>query len=378
MKVPGPHQVWTGADAWREVDRHASDGGRRAPLVMVDTYPGVDLVELAAEIRAALPHYVVIDVEDAAAKPIREIDALIASNLTADRVFGVISHHDLRQFYDADRLAGIADRVLDSNTSTVLIGWGAALVPVRRSTLVLADLARWEIQQRQRRGSPNWRCHNGGEDNLRKVKRGYFVEWRVADRHKRELFPSIDFVLDSNRSAADATLITAETFRAGMAATVGSPFRVVPFFDPGVWGGQWMKQVCGLDDTEENYAWCFDCVPEENSLLLDVAGELVELPSVDVVFTHPRELLGPLTFARFGAEFPIRFDFLDTMQGGNLSLQVHPLTDYITDTFGMHYTQDESYYLLDAAEDAVVFLGLRSGIDPEAMVTSLRRLPGAS
>ena len=53
-----------------------------------------------------------------------------------------------------------------------------------------------------------------------------------------------------------------------------------------------MKQVCGLDEEEENYAWCFDCVPEENSLLLDVAGELVELPSIDVVFTHPRELLG--------------------------------------------------------------------------------------
>ena len=181
----------------------------------------------------------------------------------------------------------------------------------------------------------------------------------------------MDFVLDTNRSAADAKLITAETFRAGMDAAVRSPFRVVPFFDPGVWGGQWMKRVCGLDDETENYAWCFDCVPEENSLLLDVAGELVELPSIDLVFTHPRELLGELTFARFGAEFPIRFDFLDTMEGGNLSLQVHPLTDYIQDTFGMHYTQDESYYLLDAADHAVVYLGLKSGIDPEAMVTSL-------
>jgi mannose-6-phosphate isomerase class I len=370
--VPGPHRVWKGPEGWQQVDRHASDGGKRAPLVAVDTYPGVDLAELAAEIRAALPHYAVINVEDAAAKPIREIDRLIASNLTHDRVFGVISHHDLREFYDVDRLASIADRVLDSNTPTVLIGWGAALVPIRRSTLVLADLARWEIQQRQRRGAPNWRCDNGGEDNLRKFKRGFFVEWRVADRHKRELFGPMDFVLDTNTSVADGRLITADTFRAGMAAAVSSPFRVVPFFDPGVWGGQWMKQVCGLDDEVENYAWCFDCVPEENSLLLDVAGDLVELPSIDVVFTHPRELLGELTFARFGAEFPIRFDFLDTMEGGNLSLQVHPLTDYIHDTFGMHYTQDESYYLLDASDDAVVFLGLKSGIDSDAMLTSLR------
>ena len=371
VRVPGAHRVWEGAEAWREVDRHASDGGRRAPLVVVGAYPGVDLDELGTVIRSALPHYVVIDVEQAAAKPIGEIDELIAENLTHDRVFGVISHHHLHEFYDADRLAGVADRVREANTPTVLLGWGAALVPTRRSTLVLADLARWEIQQRQRRGAPNWRCDNGDEDHLRKVKRGYFVEWRVADRHKRELFPVVDFVLDTNLSAAGGKLITAGTFRAGLAATVSRPFRVVPFFDPGVWGGQWMKRVCGLDDNAENYAWCLDCVPEENSLLLDVAGQLVELPSLDLVFAHPRELLGELTFARFGAEFPIRFDFLDTMGGGNLSLQVHPLTDDIQATFGMHYTQDESYYLLDAADHAVVYLGLKSGVDPEAMLASL-------
>ena len=51
------------------------------------------------------------------------------------------------------------------------------------------------------------------------------------------------------------------------------------------------------------------------------------------------------------------------MHGGNLSLQVHPLTEYIQDKFGMAYTQDESYYLLDAAPDASVYLGLRTGTD---------------
>ena len=78
----------------------------------------------------------------------------------------------------------------------------------------------------------------------------------------------------------------------------------------------------------------------------------MELPSINVVFHQPRELLGERVHARFGAEFPIRFDFLDTMDGGNLSFQVHPLTDYIQQHFGMPYTQDESYYMLDAGEDA--------------------------
>ena len=75
--------------------------------------------------------------------------------------------------------------------------------------------------------------------------------------------------------------------------------------------------------------------------------------------------------AHFGQDFPIRFDFLDTMGGGNLSLQVHPVTQYIRDTFGMNYTQDESYYLLDAEEGASVFLGLKTGVDPEAMLAAL-------
>ncbi len=237
---------------------------------------------------------------------------------------------------------------------------------------MLADLPRWEIQQRQRAGAPNWRADNASAAPLTKFKRGYFVEWRTADEHKRALIGRVDFLLDTTRSVGEATLITGAAFRAGLDAAVRRPFRVVPFFDPGVWGGQWMKQVCGLDPDRENYAWCFDCVPEENSLLLEVGEQVVEIPALDVVLARPAELLGPRTFARFGAEFPIRFDFLDTMGGGNLSLQVHPLTDYIQRTFGMHYTQDESYYLLDAGEDAVVYLGVQTGADREEMARELR------
>jgi hypothetical protein len=154
-----------------------------------------------------------------------------------------------------------------------------------------------------------------------------------------------------------------------------------------------MKEVCGLETGTSliraqhpsgrsgesvmspfptNYGWCFDCVPEENSLLLGLGDVRLELPSLDLVFDQPRALLGDAVHARFGDEFPIRFDFLDTMQGGNLSFQVHPLTEYIQQNFGMHYTQDESYYLLDAADDACVYLGLRDGIDPARMVRDLQ------
>lgn len=133
-----------------------------------------------------------------------------------------------------------------------------------------------------------------------------------------------------------------------------------------------MKEVCDLDRSVVNYAWCFDCVPEENSLRLGFGRERLELPAIDLVFAQARALLGEPVQARFGDEFPIRFDFLDTMGGGNLSFQVHPLTEYIQQQFGMHYTQDESYYLLDAGPEAAVYLGLKEGVDPARLAHDLR------
>lgn len=372
VPLPAGSEVLVGDAAWRAAMQVAATGTAH-PLIAVDVYPGADVAALVDRLRAVLPEAEVIDVEDAAAADIEVIDALIGRNLTDDRVFGVMSHFTIDEFYDRERLAELQRRVTDRTGAMVLVGWGADLAANRAAdALVLVDLARWEIQQRLRAGATNWRAGNGDEDVLRKYKRGFFVEWRTADRHKRTLLDRLDLLVDGNASLDDAGAVLGGDLRAALSNATSAPFRVVPFFDPGVWGGQWMKSQLDLDPTVHNYAWCFDCVPEENSLLLEAGGRVVEIPAMDLVLSRPRELLGERTFARFGAEFPIRFDFLDTMGGGNLSLQVHPLTEYIRDTFGMAYTQDESYYMLDADDDAVVYLGLKTGVDPAAMLGDLR------
>ncbi len=365
-----PDCAWQGWQSIRERLLGEVSGGAR--LLAVECYPGVFVDEIARVLAGALNPCLVLRVGDCY-KPPDEIARMVAHDLTEDRVFGRMNGFTIEDFADPARLAAQRKRLRETRGPlTVIVGTGTELIAPHPDVLVYADLPRWEIQQRQRANEiSNLGAENQDEAPALKYKRGFFLDWRIADRIKKKLLTKIGFLLDTT-DRATPKMVTGEAFRAALRHTATRPFRVVPFFDPGPWGGQWMREVCGLNGTAPNYAWCFDCVPEENSLRLRFGPVELEVPALDLVFAHPRELLGEAVHARFGAEFPIRFDFLDTMDGGNLSLQVHPLTEYIYSEFGMAYTQDESYYLLDAAPDACVYLGLRPNIDPRRMAERLR------
>ena len=357
--------VWEGAAA--VAAKLGELAGERDHVLVVECYPGVgdEVFELVR--KAFEPDTVILS--DDAFYDGDELTSRMHPHLTEDRVRGVMYYGRLEDFTDPAALQ-VARASVPAGGRTLVYGVGAGFV-VEGDTFVYCDLARWEIELRYRCGMPNFRAHNEEEDSLRKIKRGYFVEWRVADKRKMEVFDRVDYFLDSNVEGTPK-LATGEAIRDGLRAVADRPFRLVPYFDPGVWGGQWMKEVCGLDPSADNYAWSFDGVPEENSLYLRIGDVRIEVPAQDLVLWRPVELLGMPVYCRFGAEFPIRFDFLDTMGGQNLSLQVHPMTEYIRSHFGMTYTQDESYYILDAEEGGGVFLGLRDGVDRVAFERDLR------
>lgn len=373
IKIVGfDEQAFTGYDSIVEVLTNAVNARQKEKTVIViDYYHGVRKDELKQNLIDRLSAAKVIYSETA--KLLESVLAKkLAENITDDRVFGVLSAYRLKSFFAAEKLAQLQRQVNEVKKGLVVVyGIGASLI-TKGDILIYGDLARWEIQQRFRSGElDNWGAGNFHEDILRKYKRAYFVEWRTFDKHKRELFDCMDFFLDTNKKN-EPKMITGNALRGALKQTAGQPFRLVPYFDEGVWGGRWMEKVCGLKHKKHNFAWCFDGVPEENSLYLDFGGTVVEMPAVNLVFTKPKELLGERVYARFGAEFPIRFDFLDTMDGGNLSLQVHPTTDYIQQNFGMHYTQDESYYILDAKDDGCVYLGIKDGVKKENLLAALK------
>lgn len=342
--------------------------GKERHVVTLELYTEVDIAEILDGLSGLKA--VFYNAEDCMVSD-EEYNSRIRPFLTEDRVFGIMNSLNIKDFYIPEKLEEMRRDIEAAEGLIIIYGVGASLV-CEGDTLIYADMARWEIQLRFAKGLANWKSNNSTAPKLAKFKQGFFVEWRMADRLKRRLFDRIDYLLDTNEKGVPK-MVEGEGFRAGLRKFGSEPFRLVPYFAPEVWGGQWMKDVCGLDKDSPNYAWAFDGVPEENSIFMRFGEVRLEVPSIDVVFYCPVQLLGHRVHARFGDEYPIRFDFLDTMEGQNLSLQVHPLTEYIQNTFNMHYTQDESYYILDCDEDAKVYLGLKEGINREEMLADLRK-----
>jgi mannose-6-phosphate isomerase class I len=338
-------------------------------VVAFECYPGTDLQKLRTGIIDPLQadH---VSLADDFALPAENIHAMIDKQMTDDRVFGKMTFYDLADFFpDAKKEQ---DELSQLTVLSIIYGTGATLLCPKPDLLVYCDLSRWEIQLRFRKGMPNWRQNNNDDDPLKKFKRGYFWEWRIADKVKAEKLPESDFVIDTNNQEKPNAVRTQDLLH-GLKKISQQPFRTVPYFDASVWGGQWMKDQYKLPDNGENYGWAFDGVPEENSLYLRFGGTRMEVPAMDLILLYPQALLGNKVFTRFGAEFPIRFDYLDTYKGGNLSLQVHPLTEYIRKHYGMTYTQDESYYILEATDHSSVYLGVKPDVNLKGFQEDLER-----
>ncbi len=334
-------------------------------VIAVECYPGVDIEEVRSGFDKLLGGTVVC--AERALKSKDELAEFLAPCLGDDPVFGKMAAWELGALFDAAKVAQLRGEIACAGGAVLVLGAGAAYVTEKWDLLVYCDVTRWEIQQRQHAHRiGNIGANNESASPAEFYKRAYFIDWRAADSEKHRLHRDIDFYIDTN-IAHQPAMISGNSYREALARAVRRPFRVVPFFDPGPWGGEWMRRHFDLPMNAPNFAWCFDCVPEENSVRFGFGSKVIESPSLALVQEHPQELLGTYVLGRFGAEFPIRFDLLDTVEGGNLSLQVHPLRSYIAEHFGMSYTQDESYYLLDAEPDAAVYLGLRSGVDAAQM-----------
>ena len=345
----------------------------REPVVVIDGYGGVFWEELCDRLDGSLRELGVeagwTDVAEAML-PAETIDRLVAPFLGGDDpLFGTRFAGDLSDFFDSAKLSALKPAA--GKQSSIIYGCGASLAGWE-GLLIYVDLPKNEIQFRSRAGTVRNLGSARPAPPKEQYKRFYFVDWVALNRHKAALMPRIDVVVDCQRPDEPA-ITEGDVLREALSQMARGVIRVRPWFEPGPWGGQWIGQkIPGLARNVPNYAWSFELIAPENGLLLRDGRRLLEVSFDFLMFHDNRAVLGDHAGA-FGFEFPIRFDFLDTFDGGNLSLQCHPRPDYIRRNFGETFTQDETYYILDCKPGAEVFLGFRAGIDPVEFRAALER-----
>ncbi|MYS22099.1 hypothetical protein GTW78_18350 [Streptomyces sp. SID4948] len=371
---PNPRYEAAGAPVLRGWAAALAALGERTRVLAVDGPWALDWDGVGAALSAALPGRVLLDMRRHLA-PWPEIEARTESGaLVGDPHFAALSQASLADFF-AELPAVDPEDAVDAAAGgpTVVYGPGAALVG--HDTLWYADLPKRYAEAAVSAGTVT----NLGQrpaDGTAGTRRLFYIDWPVLDRHRDGLAGRIDRWLDLQDPAAPASL-DGDTLRATAARLARRPFRTRPTFNTTPWGGQWARRELGHNPDGPNTALGYELIAPESGILIGggPAGDdgtgpedgadtpQIELPFQLLVALHPELVLGPRVHDLFGASFPIRFDYLDTVRGGNLSVHCHPRPQYMKDVFGWSYTQHETYYMMVGSEQNTVFLGLRGDAD---------------
>ncbi|MEY9962428.1 mannose-6-phosphate isomerase class I [Streptacidiphilus sp. MAP12-16] len=331
-------------------------------VLAVDGPVAVDWETVAAGICDALAAREIaakqLDMRDHFA-PWEDILALTSSAVLADDPdFAPLSLAGMADFFGA-----VPEPVAAGSAVTLVFGPGASLVA--HDVLWYSDLPKRYAEAAITAGTGRNLGQPAGTGAG--TTRGlFYIDWPVLDRHRDAIADEINLWLDT-QDPDRPTWLDGPALREALTDLAGQPFRTRPTFNTTSWGGHWAQQELGMSPEAPNTALGYELIAPESGILVGSQdGPRVEVPLQVLVAVHPEDVLGELVHAAFGTSFPIRFDYLDTVGGGNLSVHCHPQSDYMQRVFGWPYTQHETYYMMVGGPDRQVFLGLQQDADLDA------------
>lgn len=189
------------------------------------------------------------------------------------------------------------------------------------------------------------------------LQRLYFYDWPISDRHRDSVIKECGIYVDIS-NLQNPTGIKPHDLENIIHEISQDTFRTVPYFNSAIWGGNWAQETLGMNVEFPRSALGYEFIAPESAVLISNGISEMEIPVSAILSFDAEGLVGPKVAKYFKGEFPIRFDYLDTLNGENLSIHVHPGSQQMQEIFGALLGQEESYYLMVTSAESVIYLGL--------------------
>ncbi|MEG0500102.1 MAG: type I phosphomannose isomerase catalytic subunit [Rikenellaceae bacterium] len=148
------------------------------------------------------------------------------------------------------------------------------------------------------------------------------------------------------------------------------PFKFIPIYKKRAWGGEKIGEVYyhGVPKGNIGEAWLLSGLEDD---LTEVSNGFLEENTVnELTEVYMGEMVGDKVYDKFGEEFPLLIKLIDTKE--RLSVQVHP-SDELAAKRHNAYGKSELWYVMDAEDGAVLYLGFKKGTTKENYLTALEK-----
>ena len=146
------------------------------------------------------------------------------------------------------------------------------------------------------------------------------------------------------------------------------PLKFRPIYKHYIWGGKKIADFKNIKSAKIiSESWELSSVDGNISVVANgfLAGNNLQ----EIIEIYMGDLVGEKVYEKYGIEFPVLLKFINAAQP--LSVQVHP-NDNIALQRHKAYGKEELWYVIDAEQNAEIFVGFNQKIDEEKLIKSLQ------
>ena len=298
-------------------------------------------------------------------KPEAEIENYRRPYVTDDPSFGFVNRNGaLEDILDGRKIAALPARLADESGAVLVLGPGADLA-ARGSLFDVRFYADFTMQPLL------WQMWDGrlvpfGHEEPASGylwKKYYYCDFYLLLKQKKQAFARMDYYLDAVE-AGNLKMAPAAVYNTIIDELVRQPIKQVKVTQPGPWGSYRFKEIYDEIPGLENMAWN-ELAGIELSLLVDAGGAVLNMPCQNIM-QRPAQMVGQRVHREFPDLLPLQV-WLDDgyfkervpYERASMPIHNHPGTDYVKRNFNEPLGRYETYYIVEAYENAGTMMGFK-------------------